>query len=890
MLTINIIKNQINKLRFLYRPVKYIFIAALSVFILLLGFLIFWYNHCLFPYDQDFLQQIYDSAEYKGNDLEKVEFDLIRDIGKVRFNKQLTKKDHEFLTSSGLRTNDFYIDENPYGRNHPHNLKYSTGKIFYYTYQKNALVLKSDSSLSIRIGKSSSNARFVEFDAVFPGFGETHEGTVNVYFTSHNRRTLLSKRIQRENKPDIRPFRYSNILSSISFYLKHPGRSVLTDKAGWEKMRVDLPSGHGVLEIEFKSDGIQSENNYLFLGSPAVYSVHTDKRNDHVNIVYLIFDTFAKNHIDLYEYYDIFSKMTPYEAYKKLGSRKIITPAIDKYTDKICLFEHMFTAGQVTRPAIVPLWTSQTYTKSRLPVFRNIVTDENREEFNKLGFASLGDELSKHGYFSKQISCNAQGHGVSGVGVDLGFDENYDYTMETTQKPENFRRIMEFLKENQNRKFFLYSHINVPHSPKWIPMRYFLSALPDSRFNIRSATMLGNIRYLNDSLARIMGTIEKLRLLENTVVIITADHSGGRPAFFRGEVTDKDIKNSMREPQSVAAFHSRAIYSREGRQHLFNSYMNIPWLLVKPDNLDFQPGKIDSFISSLDISPTLLDIALNKENQGFSGKSFKNLLQNNSQRNKTFSGFIPLVGRFQRGFIIDGKYKYWINLQGLYKYRTENKKKYIMQQEYLYDLENDPYELNNLVHDSLNNGLLNKMRRIYLERYIDYPDKNFIQISPSVKDRIRNYSITASCPNGRIIYPKIYGDEIIYRFKSDNEIIFTCAVKDKAVFFSFETDPADSPLKIGIYRNGVLMDPANIFTSVEFINVFGNPIQLNDRNDFYFAREPGKTGLEIKEMPIESVYYSRIPLNYWMEMNLSDKDIILSPGIKEVLRGWGYIQ
>ncbi|MFH0975430.1 MAG: sulfatase-like hydrolase/transferase [Spirochaetota bacterium] len=899
LLIIKIIKDLIvraqkifNKLRFFYRPLKYTLIITLSVFVLILGFLIFWYNYCFFPYDQDYLQQISDSVKYKGNALEEKETDLIREIGQAKFDRPLSRKDRDFLLSADFKGKDINIDINPYYSNHPNNLKYSTGKTFYYIYQKDSLVLKANSRASYSLKNSGAKKRFLELDAVLPELEakDSAGGFINIYYISDNRKILLKKDISPERKPDIKPFRYSSVLSSISFYLQHPGRSVLTDNTGWEKIRIDLPSTAGTLEIEFKSAGKASAKQYLFIGSPAVYSVNPGKRDGHVNIVYLIFDTLSKSHIDLYEHYNTFKKKKLAEAYSELGNRRIITPVIDEYADRICLFENMFTVGQVTRPAIVPLWTSQIYTKSRLPVFRNIVTDENQREFNSLHFASLGNELSKHGYFTKQISCNAQGHAVSGVGVDLGFNENYDYTMEATEKPENFRRIIEFLNENQNRKFFLYSHINVPHPPKWIPMSYFLSALPDMRFNIELAKMLGNIRYLNDSLGKVMKALEKLKLTENTIVIITADHSGGRIPYLRGEFTGDDIKSASGDSQSVATFHSRSIYGREGGQHLLNLYMNIPWILIKPLNTKFIPGKINSYISSLDIAPTLLDITINKSNEKFSGRSFKNLLVNKDERDKVFSGFIPLTGRFQRGFVTDGRYKYWINLVGLYKYRIDKDKKYIMQQEYLYDLKNDPNEINNLAHETFNNDLLKRMRHKYFEQFTDYPDKNFIQISASPNGFPHNYKIQAVSANGKIIYPKTYGEGITYLHNQDNEISFTCEVKDKPAFFSFETDPSDSQLTIRIYKDDKLVTRSNIYSSVECINYFDNPIILNDKIDFHIAREQGKTGLEVKDIPHGSVNYSRIPLNYWMEMNMSDKDIRLSPGIKEVLRGWGYIQ
>lgn len=861
--------------------------AGLSAVIILL--LILWYSLCFFPDDQDYLLEISDSVKYRGDHLEEVEVDLVKEINDAAINPPIDQDDRNFLLSEGLKERDFYIDKNPYGRPHNNNLKYATGKIFYYVYQKNSIVLKSRSSISYAI--KNRGKRFLEFDAAFPALhGETGKsGTIRVYYTNVKRRLIYKKNIDREKKPDIKPFRYSSIFSSLFFYLKHPGRSVLTDYTGWEKIRMELPREAGRLEIEFESGG---EKDFLFIGSPAVYSVKDKKRDDHVNVVYLIFDTLAKEHIDLYEYYDEFMNSPPEEVMRKFGERKILTPAINRFARRICLLENMNSAGQTTRPSIVALWTSRNYTECRMPVFRNIVTEDNKNKFYEQGFTTLGKELSDRGYFTKQICCNAQGHGVSGVGADLGFDENYDYTMETSELTENFRRILEFLDENQNRKFFLYAHINTPHTPMWIPLNYFISAYIESGFRTKTARVLGNIRYLNDSLDKIMNAIEKLDLLKNTVVIITADHSKNRTPYLRGELTADYKISRQRESQRVASFHKGAIYTRSGRQHLLQDYMNVPWILIAPPGRGFIPGKIDAYISTLDVSPSLLDITTGKKAKAFSGRSFKDLLLKKDNRDKTFTGFIPLVGRFQRGFILDGRYKYYINLPGLYKYEIRNGLKYITRQEYLFDLKKDPLEVNNLARGIENNSLLNELRQTCFNRFTDFPDKNFVQIIPLASKGDTTYTIHIKSNNGKIIYPQIFGENATFSQSRGRESsgIFKCTVAGERALFSFETDPPDAALSIHIFENGKPVSRDRIFSSVECINFFDNPVIIRGRTDRHIAREPGKTGLEEKDLPPGSVYYSRIPLNYWMEMNLSDSDIKLSPGIKEVLRGWGYIQ
>lgn len=883
---------QIIKLPFLISISKYIKNILFTIsflFILSLIFLITWYNYCFFPNDQEYLEETAISVDYRGDHLEEVKVDLIRDIKNIKFSNPLSKNDYNYLIDEKRKKDNFYIDINPYyNKRNFNNLKYATGKIFHYTYQKNSIVLKSNSRIIYNISGTPGEGRFLEFYAAIPNIHFTDpECEINIYYTADSRKKILFENIKPEVKSSIEPFRFSNVIKSIMFYLQHPGRTVLPDSAGWTKINTKIPNNTGKLEIEFKSS---SNKEFLFIGSPRIYKIFKRKRNRHLNVIYLIFDTLAKEHIDLYEYYDTFSKMPYDKAQNLLGARKIVSPYLNKYFDRSILFDNVYTAGHVTRPSIVSLWTSQPYTRSRLPVFRNIVTHENEKEFHDLNFASLANELSRHGYFTKQISCNAQGHGVSGVGVDLGFDENYDYTMEAVELTENFRRIIEFANDNQNRKFFLYAHINTPHSPRWIPMSYFLSAYPDSNFYVPTSISLGNVRYINDSMTKVMNTIEKLKLLDNTLIIITSDHAMSPSHLFRGFKSKFSKNRKARESHAVATFHSRAVYARKGGTTLNNDIVNIPFLCIIPDNMKFKPGKVKTPVSSIDISPTLLDLTLGKTNRKFSGNSLKNHFAIKSERDSTNDNLLHLVGRFQRGFVAEGRFKYWINVPGLYKYKTKKNKKYIMHQEYLYDLKNDPYEIRNLAFNHKKTKLLTKMRGLYLNEYIDYDDKSFIYISPSLKNITNNYRIYISSSDGQIIYPKLYGKDVVFKYKSSNKLQFNARIKDKSTLISFETKPSYSKLTISIYKNDKLISAKNVFTSEEMINLFDNPIKLNSKEDCYIARRYTKTGLEPVNIPSESISYYRIPVNYWLEMSRSQKDINLSPGMKEVLRGWGYIQ
>ena len=888
------IKGLNKNLKLIGKIIKYTAIISVSLTILIFILLLLWYNYFFFPNNEDYLKDRVNGVQYTDNDLYEVETDLIRSLKSANISSRLTQSDREFLLNPEFKKSDIYIDYNPYNSVSPNNLKYATGKTFYYVYQKNCAVIKGNSNIKFSI-PDSTQKRFIELDAVFPdldkSISEHAEFSIKYTFSNGETISLVNEAIKKEEKPKIEAFKYSSVLSSIWFYLKNPVSSVLTDDTGWKKIKADIPSKKGILTLDFKTED-SNDKNYLFLGTPRIYSIKENKKNNHYNIVYIIFDVLGQPHIDLYEYYDEFIKNGFDNAIYNIGEKNILTKEIDSYYNNIILFDNVITAGQVTRPAVVSLWTSQIFTKARMPVFRNIITLDNQREFYDQGFASLGEILSAQGYLTKQIACNAQGHNVSGVGVDLGFDENHDYTIEASEYTANINHIIDFLNENQNRKFLLYTHLNIPHPPKWIPMKYFARELNVSDYNIETAKIRGNIKYADFNFKMIMDTIKKLNLDENTFIIVTADHSSGDMPGFR-EKPSRQLKAVMengRDSQSVATFHPNAIYVRGGGQHLFSDYMQIPFIVIPPKNFKTKMGRVRTYISSLDIAPTILDLLQGQKESLFAGKSFKYLMETPANNTKVHNDFIPLVGRFASGFILSGKYKYWWDITGMYKYRHgSDGLKYIQRPEHLFDLETDPYETINLANDENCSSILNRMRDIRLNRFQNYDEKNFIQIAPD-KTITGNIKIHVKSEKGVIVYAASEGENIKINQKRDDELVIDVTNSDKYRFISFETRPDRVPIKMSIYRGNKLMDKSSIFSCKMKINLFNNPVILKNKNDFYITSIPARLGYEELDIPDGSIYFYRIPLIYWLEMNRSEKDINLSPGIKEVLKGWGYIQ
>lgn len=860
------------KLKLIGRIIKITTIISIIASIFIFTLLLFWYNYCFFPDDDDYNKSRVSECVYTNDDLQDVEFDLIRNLNKAIISSPFDKNDRDFLLNPDFKAKEINIDYNPYNSVSKNNLKYATGRISYYFDQKNCVVIKSNSSMEFKL-LSSKNRRFLELDAVIPALDAGKgEGEFSIYF-KHNKGqviTLVNEKIQKEIKPEIKPFRYSGVISSIWFYLNHRGRSVIPDNTGWKRIRADIPGESGTLILEFKTP--DAGRNYLFAGTPRVYALKEKSKEKHYNLVYIIFDTLAQPHVDLYEYYDEFIKNGFNDAISNLGKKNILTENIDSYYDRMILFDYVITTGQVTRPAVMSLWTSQFFTKMRIPLFRNIITPDNQREFYEQGFTTLGEKLSGLGYLTKQIASNAQGHNVSGVGVDLGFDENHGYTMEASKHSADIKHIISFLNENQNRKFFLYTHLKIPHSPGWIPLKYLTRELADSDFNFDTAKIRGNIKYADFNFKMIMAAIKKLKLDENTFVVVTASHSSGETGGFRDQ-PGRQLKAEItkgRESQSVASFHPNAIYVREGVQHLYNDCMQLPFIVIPPKSFKTQKARIKTCISSLDIAPTFLDLLKEQKENQFSGTSFKYLVENPDKQEKIHCDFIPMAGIFSAGFILNGKYKYWWDMRGIYKYRIGEKGiKYIQKPEHLYNLEDDPCETLNLANDEKYYVLLNEMRNLRFTRFHDYDEKNYIQLAPD--DKINgNIRIQVTAEKGKIIYPFFYGEGVKITQKSEKDMEIISMNSGQYRFISFETKPDKIPIKITVYRNTELIEKKQIFSGMEKLNIYNNPVIINNEKDFFITSIPGRTGLEEADLPAGSVYYYRIPLIYWLEMNRSE--------------------
>jgi arylsulfatase A-like enzyme len=95
------------------------------------------------------------------------------------------------------------------------------------------------------------------------------------------------------------------------------------------------------------------------------------------------------------------------------------------------------------------------------------------------------------------------------------------------------------------------------------------------------AYYFGMCTYLDDLTSRVLDRLERLGLAENTVVVYTSDHGD-----YAGE------------------------HDRFGKStSLYDCLVRVPFILAGPDHLVPQGARLGGFVESVDLFPTLLDLA-----------------------------------------------------------------------------------------------------------------------------------------------------------------------------------------------------------------------------------------------------------------------------------------
>ena len=397
------------------------------------------------------------------------------------------------------------------------------------------------------------------------------------------------------------------------------------------------------------------------------------------------------------------------------GNNEVYTPNMQRLANEGMCFDNMHTSTAMCAP------TRQQLFSGLYPVRSGAYPNHSEMYEGTKSFATYFNEL---GYRTGLIGKVHQGpessfpyeyfggrHHDNGQGQDLNLNKVESFITGTNEKP-----------------YFLVIAQNQPHSPwnRGNELRYNADSLtvPEYYVDTKNTRSLmtkyyAEITYADSLLGVCLDYIDRSGQIDNTIVIFTSEQGSSFP-FGKWTCYDLGLKTGfiVRWPNKVKA---------GSRNNVLAQYIDmLPTLLdivgVNPDTVNTGNTGING-------------------NSGFEGKSFKDVLLNEKQHHRdyvygihTTRGIYYGPEAFAIRSVRDKEYKFIWNInhdtifnnlvtnspKGLFaewKRVTQNTPmhdyvmKYVKKPEFeLYNILDDPYEINNLAVDPSYSGLIEKYK------------------------------------------------------------------------------------------------------------------------------------------------------------------------------------
>ena len=237
-------------------------------------------------------------------------------------------------------------------------------------------------------------------------------------------------------------------------------------------------------------------------------------------------------------------------------------------------------------------------------------------------------------------------------------------------------KAIKFIEENKSNQFFCYLSFNAPHTPLQVPDKYYdlyknvdPSVISESEKismtekNVLDAKRIyGMVTNIDDNVGKLVSKLKELNIGKNTILIFMTDNG---PQQFRYVSNLRGLKSSV-----------------------YNGGIKVPFYLSYPKIHDAGLDH-DNFSAHIDVLPSLLDLCdiETPKNIKIDGKNF---LNKSTEERSFFSYWTRKSPELYQNMSLNkGNYK----LVGNTNYDSP------IERFELFDIDNDPYEMENLIEN-----------------------------------------------------------------------------------------------------------------------------------------------------------------------------------------------
>ena len=304
------------------------------------------------------------------------------------------------------------------------------------------------------------------------------------------------------------------------------------------------------------------------------------------NIILITVDTLRQDHLGCY------------------GYQRDTTPVIDKFANEAVVFTQAISQSSLTLPSLASLITS-TY-----PAKNGITTQD--VYFTKLDYPTIIDILKGKGYMTAAFLPYGRvvGHWLKKA-TDYFF--LYPYSKENVEAFSNApfltSQAITWIRQNSSLPFFAWIHYDETHAPYAPPFPHNTLYIGDRMYNRNRKVPLGKdntglggvplksnlnnndnldyyiaeydgeIRYVDGWIGRFLDELKALRLYDEALIIISADHGEG--------------------------FGEHNLYCMHG-VFLYDELIRVPLIMKFPKRSPYTHAAVKKQVRLVDVMPTIL--------------------------------------------------------------------------------------------------------------------------------------------------------------------------------------------------------------------------------------------------------------------------------------------